>query len=155
MDLIGALSSQLGIDSSKAEALAGGVLGAVRGQVAENASPEAAQQIDSAVPQLGGWMQTAQSMLGGDEAEAAPAAESGLGGMLGGMLGGGGQPTPEMIEQAKAAAASGQMPKGLPGLGAGGGLPKGLPGLGGGLPGLGSGLPALSGGRTPKKKKKR
>ena len=78
----------------------------------------------------------------------------GMGGGLGGMLGGGGgQPSPEMIEQAKAAAASGQMPKGLPGLGAG--LPKGLPGLGGGLPGLGGGMPALSGGRTPKKKKKR
>jgi signal recognition particle subunit SRP54 len=84
----------------------------------------------------------------------------GMGGGLGGMLGGGGgQPTPEMIEQAKAAAASGQMPKGLPGLGPGGAMPKGLPGLGGGmgggLPGLGGGMPALSGGRTPKKKKKR
>ena len=46
----------------------------------------------------------------------------GLGGMMGGGPGGGMQPTPEMIEQAKAAAASGQMPKGLPGLGA---APKG------------------------------
>ncbi|MGI9477442.1 MAG: signal recognition particle protein [Hyphomicrobiaceae bacterium] len=76
----------------------------------------------------------------------------GMGGGLGGMMGGG-QPSPEMVEQAKAAAASGQMPKGLPGLGA---APKGLPGLGGGLPGLGGGaMPALSGGRTAKKKKKR
>ncbi len=79
----------------------------------------------------------------------------GMGGGLGGLGGmmGGAQPSPEMIEQAKAAAASGQMPKGLPGLGA---APKGLPGLGGGLPGLGgASLPGLSGGRTPKKKKKR
>ena len=76
----------------------------------------------------------------------------GMGGGLGGMMGGA-QPSPEMIEQAKAAAASGQMPKGLPGPGA---APKGLPGLGGGLPGLGgAGMPALSGGRTAKKKKKR
>ena len=81
-----------------------------------------------------------------------------LGGLSGGMLGGGAsQTTPEMLEQAKVAAASGQlpgMPKGLPGLGSNA-MPKGLPGLGVGLPGLGGGLPKLSGGRTPKKKKKR
>jgi signal recognition particle subunit SRP54 len=83
----------------------------------------------------------------------------GLGGGMGGGIFGGGasQPTPEMLEQAKAAAASGQMPgmpKGLPGLGSSA-MPQGLPGLGAGLPGLGGGLPKLSGGRTPKKKKKR
>jgi len=83
----------------------------------------------------------------------------GLGGGMGGGIFGGGasQPTPEMLEQAKAAAASGQMPgmpKGLPGLGSSA-MPQGLPGLGAGLPGLGGGLPKLSGGRTPIKKKKR
>ncbi|MGF1649054.1 MAG: signal recognition particle protein [Hyphomicrobiaceae bacterium] len=69
----------------------------------------------------------------------------GLGGMAG--LGGGAQqPSPEMIEQAKSALKSGQLPKGLPGLPGGAG--RALPGLGGGgLHGLGSGLPGLPGGK--------
>jgi signal recognition particle subunit SRP54 len=60
------------------------------------------------------------------------------------------EPTPEMIEAAKA----GQLPAGmklpggfgggLPGLGGGRGLP-GLPGLPGGRPGFGGGLPGLPG----------
>jgi len=88
-----------------------------------------------------------------------------LGGMggLGGGPGGGamGESTPEMVEQAKAAMKSGQMP----GLGSGGAAPKGLPGLGGGagmggLPGLGGGggpggLPGLPGPSATKKKKKK
>ena len=83
--------------------------------------------------------------------------------MFGGMGGGGmPEPTPEMIEQAKAAAASGKMPAGMPGMG-GGAMPKGLPGLGAGLPGLGgnglpAGLPGLPGGGASgagKRKKKR
>jgi signal recognition particle subunit SRP54 len=81
----------------------------------------------------------------------------GMGGMGGGMP----EPTPEMIEQAKAAASSGKMPSGLPGMG-GGAMPKGLPGLGAGLPGLGGGamppgLPGLPGGGAGagKRKKKR
>jgi len=90
-----------------------------------------------------------------------------MGGGLGGMMGGGGaEPTPEMVEQAKAAAQSGQLPKGLPGLGASGGgsggSAKGLPGLGGGLPGLGGGMPAglpggggAGSGKAGKRKKKK
>ena len=81
----------------------------------------------------------------------------GMGGMGGGMP----EPTPEMIEQAKAAASSGKMPSGLPGMG-GGAMPKGLPGLGTGLPGLGGGamppgLPGLPGAGVGagKRKKKR
>lgn len=82
-------------------------------------------------------------------------------GLMARMFGGGGmhQPTPEMIEQAKAMQQSGQMPSGLPGGGTGGALPKGLPGLGGsaGLPGLGGmpGLPGLGGAGPGKRKKKR
>jgi len=88
-------------------------------------------------------------------------------GLMSRMFGGGGmpQPTPEMIEQAKA----GEMPSGLPGMGGGGGMPKGLPGLGAGglggsgLPGLGGGLPgglpglpgASSGSGKRKKKRKK
>jgi signal recognition particle subunit SRP54 len=79
--------------------------------------------------------------------------------MFGGFAGGGmPEPTPEMIEQAKAAAVAGKMPSGLPGMG-GGGMPKGLPGLGAGLPGLGGGAmpPGLPGGAAAagKRKKKR
>ncbi|MEO1709204.1 MAG: signal recognition particle protein [Pseudomonadota bacterium] len=88
----------------------------------------------------------------------------GMGGMMPGMGGGGmPDPTPEMIEQAKAdmAKSGGQLPKGLagglPGLGGGGlggGLPGGLPGLGGaGLPGLG-GPPTKSATKKQKKKKR-
>ncbi|MFT6147277.1 MAG: hypothetical protein ACJAV2_005174 [Myxococcota bacterium] len=91
MDLIGALTSQLGIDSNKAEAVAGGVLGAIRGQVADNGSPEAAAQLDSAVPQLGGWMEKAKSMLADpSEGPAVPQTGGGIGDMLGAALGGGG-----------------------------------------------------------------
>ena len=84
-----------------------------------------------------------------------------MGKMMGGLgMGGMPEPTPEMIEQAKALQQSGQMPKGLPGMGGGGAMPKGLPGLGGGagLPGLGGGaLPGLGGPAAGigKKKKKR
>ncbi|MEO1795168.1 MAG: hypothetical protein AAFU50_11285, partial [Pseudomonadota bacterium] len=76
----------------------------------------------------------------------------GLGGMASGMPPGG-EPTPEMVEQAKAAMQSGG---GLPGLG-GGAMPKGLPGLGGaGLPGLGGGgLPGLGGPSATKNRKKK
>lgn len=90
MDLIGALSSQLGIDSSKAEAVAGSVLGMVRGQVQESAGDDAVGELDQAVPQLSGWMDAAKSMMGGASDDAAPAGGA-LGGLIGaaaGMLGG-------------------------------------------------------------------
>lgn len=80
--------------------------------------------------------------------------------MFGGMGGSGmPEPTPEMLEQAKAMQdkSGGGLPGGLPGLGAG--MPRGLPGLGGGagLPGLGGGrgLPGLPGGHGSSKKKKK
>jgi signal recognition particle subunit SRP54 len=65
-----------------------------------------------------------------------------MAGMMG--LGGGGmpQPTPEMIEAVK----RGEMPKGMPGLGAPGSLPK-LPRIGG--PGGGPSLPGLGGPKGP------
>ncbi|MEO1719607.1 MAG: signal recognition particle protein, partial [Pseudomonadota bacterium] len=89
-----------------------------------------------------------------------------MGRMFGGMPGMGGgmpEPTPEMIEQAKAemAKGGGALPKGLagglPGLGGmGGGMPGGLPGLGGaGLPGGLAGLGAPSKSSATKKKKKK
>lgn len=86
MDLINQLAGTLGVDANAATALAGGVLGQVKGQLAEKEGAEAAEQLDSAVPELGDWAAEAQGLLGGGDSDAA----GGLGGMLGGALGGGG-----------------------------------------------------------------
>lgn len=80
--------------------------------------------------------------MGGAAGKRGPMA--GLANMFG--LGGGGAPSPEMLQQMAA-----KMPGGMPG--AGGGLPPTMPGLGkglpptfpGGLPGLPRGLPGLGG----------
>ncbi len=85
MDLIGMLGSQLGIDGAKAQALAGSVLGGVKGAVASELGDESAQKIDAAIPELGGWQDQAKSALG--------EASSDGGGLLGGLgdaLGGSG-----------------------------------------------------------------
>ena len=81
MDLIGQLASTMGIDETQAQALAGGVLGAVKGQMQEQVGGEAAAQLDAAVPELGGWAASAESVLG-----AANASSSADGGMLGGLM---------------------------------------------------------------------
>lgn len=76
MDLIGQLAGQLGIDASQAQALAGTVLGAAQRQ----APPEAAAQMQSAIPEMRDWSQQADQQT-----------DSGLGGLLGaaaGALGG-------------------------------------------------------------------
>ena len=79
MDLISGLSQAMGIDNTAAQALAGAAMATVQGQAAEE-SPAAAAQLGSAVPELGGWLETAKSFAGG----AAPAADTG---MLGGLMG--------------------------------------------------------------------
>ncbi len=81
MDLIASLASAVGVDQAKATALAGGVLGSLKGVVEEKVGGDAAQQMDSAIPELGGWEQKAQAAL------APEAEESGLGGLLGGLAG--------------------------------------------------------------------
>nr|WP_255442780.1 DUF2780 domain-containing protein [Corallococcus sp. Z5C101001] len=83
MDLIGQLSQQLGVDGTQAQGLAGSLLKMVQGTVQEKVGPDAAQQLEHAIPELQGWKQAA--------AEQAPAGDGGgLMGALGGMLGGGG-----------------------------------------------------------------
>ena len=85
MDLIGTLSSQLGMTPDQAKGLAGGLLGVVNGAVHHGAGPGAAGQLQAAIPELANWMQTAAAHQG----VAAPAGGSGdLLGMLGSMLGG-------------------------------------------------------------------
>jgi len=74
MDLISSLTSGLGIDPKQAQGLAGGVLGMVQSQLSDNNGPEAAAQMQQAIPEMSGWQQTASSMMGG-------------GGDGGGMLG--------------------------------------------------------------------
>jgi len=87
MNLLNALSSQLGVDPSTAQAVAGTVLGAVHGQLADSEDPKAAEGMAAAIPELGGWMAQAKALVAPAAAPAAPA--SGFGGMLGGLTGGG------------------------------------------------------------------
>ncbi|MGE6757484.1 DUF2780 domain-containing protein [Corallococcus interemptor] len=87
MDLIGQLSQQLGVDGTQAQGLAGSLLKLVQGTVQEKVGPDAARQMDQAIPEMQGWQQQAQAR--------APAGDGGglmgaLGGMLGGAGGGGG-----------------------------------------------------------------
>lgn len=83
MDLIAQLSSQLGVDPTQAQALAGAVLGGVKDQVGEHVGTEAAQSLDAQVPELSTWQQQASQTLEQPKA---------TGGLLGGLAGGlGGQ----------------------------------------------------------------
>ena len=89
MDLIGALSGQLGLGQQEAKGLAGGLLGLVKAGLAEQQGPEAAAQLEAEVPEISAWQQE------GDTPEGQPGVSEllgnlgGLGGALGGMLGGG------------------------------------------------------------------
>ncbi len=90
MDLIGTLSSQLGISPDQAKAVAGGVMGMVKGNLEdsdEDGTTEAAGALEQAVPEMSDWQQAATDLVEGKEEESSG---GGLGGMLGGMLGGGG-----------------------------------------------------------------
>jgi hypothetical protein len=64
MDLVQALSSQLGMSPDQAKGLAGGLLGVVNGAVHHGAGPDAASQLQQAVPELQNWLQTAASHQG-------------------------------------------------------------------------------------------
>ncbi|RKH29147.1 DUF2780 domain-containing protein, partial [Corallococcus sicarius] len=69
MDLIGQLSQQLGVDGTQAQGLAGSLLKMVQGTVQEKVGPDAARQMDQAIPEMQGWQQTAAAQ--------APAADGG------------------------------------------------------------------------------
>jgi len=100
MDLIQALTSQLGVDASQAQAIAGSTLGAVRGAVAEKAGPAKAAELDSAIPELPAWQAAATQALGGS---GAGGMLGGAGGMLGGMLRGAGGATGAAAQAQQAA----------------------------------------------------
>lgn len=90
MDLIGTLSSQLGIPADQAQAVAGGVLGALQSKVKGELGDQVAGQLGQAVPELSGWQAKAGQLLGGGGGGGAGDAMSALGGLLGGGGGGGG-----------------------------------------------------------------
>jgi hypothetical protein len=85
MDLVGTLSSKLGVTPDQAKGLAGGLLGVVNGAVHHGAGADAASQLQAAVPELKSWMQTAAAHQG----VTAPAGGGDLLGTLGAMLGSG------------------------------------------------------------------
>ncbi|CAM4019823.1 DUF2780 domain-containing protein [Corallococcus exiguus] len=64
MDLIGQLSQQLGVDGTQAQGLAGSLLKLVQGSVQEKVGPDAARQMDQAIPEMQGWQQQAQAPAG-------------------------------------------------------------------------------------------
>lgn len=82
MDLIKNLSSTLGVESDKAEAVAGAVLGGVRKQVAEDVGAREENELSASIPELDGWEEKAKAKAG--------SAGGGGGGLLGALGGGGG-----------------------------------------------------------------
>lgn len=156
MDLIGQLSSQFGIDASQAEGLAGGLLGAVKDQVADKVGESEAAELAGHIPEMGDWQEKAASLAGGGE--------EGGGGLMGmasgalGALGGGGAggfaALLPMLTSLKldSSSLSSLLPIGLEFLKSR--LPEGLmskvagavPGLSGGDEGGGGGLAGLVGG---------
>ena len=73
MDLINQLSTTLGLDMAQTQALAGSVLGAVKGQVED----QDARAISTAVPELASWSSKAEGLT----------ERSGMGGLLGSAIG--------------------------------------------------------------------
>lgn len=84
MELIDALSHQLNIDPTKAQALAGGIFGVVEDALTDRAGDDAGKQLEAVVPELPAWKQAAETHMGKD---APTGAASGLGDLLGSALG--------------------------------------------------------------------
>lgn len=84
MDFIAALAEKAGLSGTQATAVAGGVLGLVKDQLADSGPPGAAEKLSAAVPELSGWQQAAQAVTGGGGGLGA------LAGGLGALAGGGG-----------------------------------------------------------------
>ena len=62
MDLIQILTSQLGLDSGQAQGLAGTVLNFIKARVAAKVGGREAQAVECAVPELGAWSETAETL---------------------------------------------------------------------------------------------
>jgi hypothetical protein len=94
MDLIAALSSQLGIDGDKAQGLAGAALGSLQQQVAQKLSGGDASAIAAQIPEIEQWKAKAAALSSdGGSLGGGGGLLGGVGGLLGaasGLLGGGG-----------------------------------------------------------------
>lgn len=88
MDLIEKLSGTLGMDASQAQALAGSVLGGLKGQVEKEVGPSEASAFADAIPELSSWTDVAKSQLGGDDVK--ETGSDGLLDLIGQATGGGG-----------------------------------------------------------------
>lgn len=83
MDLIAAFTSQLGMDTDKAQGLAGSVLGALQQQVSQKLGASAATALTDQIPEIEQWKARAAAL---------GRSEGGAGGLLGAarvLLGGG------------------------------------------------------------------
>lgn len=81
MDLIGALTSQLGVGQGDAEGLAGTVMGLVKNGLSEKGEQGALDGLSQAVPEMGGWLSAASQLA------AKPAASEAAGGFdVGGLV---------------------------------------------------------------------
>ncbi len=88
MDLVSSLASALNIEPRAAEAVAGAVLGTVKGQAADSDDSDGAEDaIESAVPELSGWMDTAKQVAGENDEQADVGGMSSLLGMAGSGVG--------------------------------------------------------------------
>jgi uncharacterized protein VcgC/VcgE DUF2780 len=81
MDLIASLTSQLGIEPTKAQGLAGAVLGKIEEQVGQKLGGADAAALRAQLPELDGWKAASPALQGGGG--------GGLLGALGGRAGGG------------------------------------------------------------------
>lgn len=92
MDLIAALSSQLGIDAGKAQGLAGAALGSLQQQVSQKLGGGDAAAIGSQIPELAQWKTQAEALSsegGGGLLGGAGGLLGAASGLLGGLAGGG------------------------------------------------------------------
>lgn len=87
MDLIGNLTSSLGIQPDQAQALAGSLLGGLKSQVQSEVGDNEAQAFDQAIPELGQWGQQAAKMLGSSDVTQTDS--NGLMDLVGSLAGGG------------------------------------------------------------------
>lgn len=115
MDLIGTLTSQLGIGKEQAEGAAGAIFGAIKSE----APAGDFQALSDKIPEAAGWMKSAAALAGGGAG--GPDLGGMIGGALGGMLGGGGA--------AAAPTAGGLLGSALQALGGAGGSVGGLASL--------------------------
>lgn len=77
MNLVDALGAQLGLGETEAKGLAGGLLGLVKSGLAEQTGPDAAERLETEVPEMVAWQSEGDT----------PEGEPGLGDLLGGLGG--------------------------------------------------------------------